>query len=95
MEADLLLPDDVRSLKDKRRHVRGLLSEIQHQFGVAAAEAGHQELLRRTLVGAAVVSSDMAHAQEIMAAVERAVAARPELEVLAVRLRFVAPDDLP
>jgi hypothetical protein len=95
MEADLLLPDDVNSLKDKRRHVRGILAELQHELGVAAAEAGHQELLRRTLVGAAVVSPDLAHAQEVMASAERAVAARPELEVLAVRVRFVTPDDLP
>jgi hypothetical protein len=95
IEADLLLPDDVNSLKDKRRHVRGIVAGLQHDLGLAAAEVGHQELLRRTLVGAAVVSPDMTHAQEVMAASERFVAARPELEVLAVRIRFVTPDDLP
>jgi hypothetical protein len=93
LDVDLLLPDDVRSLKDKRSHVRGLVAELRRRFDVAAAEAGHQELLRRTLVGVAVVSSDRAHCREVLDACERLVATRPEFELLAARQRFVGRDD--
>ena len=93
LDVDLLLPSDVRSLKDKRGHVRGLMAELRRRFDVAAAEAGHLDLHRRTLVGVAVVSPDLAHCREVLDACERLVAARPELEVIAARQRFVGDDD--
>jgi uncharacterized protein YlxP (DUF503 family) len=93
LEVDLLLPDDVRSRKDKRRHVRGLVAELRRRYEVAAAEAGHLDLHRRTLVGVAVVSADRAHCQEVLDACERFVAGRPELELLSARQRFVGEHD--
>jgi hypothetical protein len=93
LEVDLLLPSDVRSLKDKRSHVRGLVAELRRRYDVAAAEAGHLDLHRRTLVGVAVVGPDLAHCREVLDACERLVAARPELELLAARQRFVGDDD--
>jgi hypothetical protein len=93
LEVDLLLPSDVRSLKDKRSHVRGLVAELRRRYDVAAAEAGHLDLHRRTLVGVAVVGPDLAHCREVLDACERLVAARPELELLAARQRFVCDDD--
>lgn len=94
LEADLLLPDTVNSRKDKRHHVRGILADLANKLGLSAAEVGHHDLLRRTLIGAAVVGADMGHAQEVMASAERLVAARPELEIVAIRIRYVTPDDL-
>jgi uncharacterized protein YlxP (DUF503 family) len=93
LEVDLLLPDDVRSRKDKRRHVRGLVAELRRRYEVAAAEAGHLDLHRRTLVGVAVVSADRAHCCEVLDACERFVAGRPELELLSARQRFVGEHD--
>lgn len=95
LEADVLLPDDVASLKDKRRYLKSLVAALRKKLEVSAAEAGHQELLRRTLVGVAVVSGDAGHVAEVLAAAERLITARPELEVLAVRARHVSMSDLP
>jgi len=93
LDVDLLLPPDVRSLKDKRSHVRGLVAELRRRFDVAAAEAGHLDLHRRTLVGIAVVAPDRARCRDVLDACERLVAGRPEFEVLAARQRFVGEDD--
>lgn len=93
LDVDLLLPSDVRSLKDKRSHVRGLVAELRRRFDVAAAEAGHLDLHRRSLIGVAVVGPDLAQCQRVLDACERLVAQRPEFEVLATRQRFVGDDD--
>ena len=93
LEVDLLLPSDVRSRKDKRSHVRGLVAEHRRRFDVAAAEAGHLDLHRRTLVGVAVVGPDLAHCREVLDACERLVAGRPEFEIVGSRQRFVGDHD--
>ncbi len=93
LDVDLLLPNDVRSLKDKRSHVRGLVAELRRRFDVAAAEAGHLDLHRRTLVGVAVVGPDLAHCRQVLDACERLVAGRPEFEMVAARQRFVGDED--
>ena len=93
LDIDVLLPSDVRSLKDKRSHVRGLVAELRRRFDVAAAEAGHLDLRRRTLVGVAVVGPDLAHCREVLDACERLVAGRPEFEIVGSRQRLVGDDD--
>jgi uncharacterized protein YlxP (DUF503 family) len=60
---------------------------------VAGAEAGHLDLHRRALVGVAVVSADAGHCGEVMDSCERLVADRPEVELLAVRRRWLGEDD--
>ncbi|GAA1393358.1 DUF503 domain-containing protein [Pseudonocardia kongjuensis] len=91
LECDVLL-GDVRSLKQKRSVVRPLLAELR-RFEVAAAEAGHQELYRRALIGVSCVSGDPAHARALLERCERLVAGRPELELLSARTRLIGPDD--
>ncbi len=93
LDVDLLLPADVRSLKDKRSHVRGIIAELRRRFDVAAAEAGHLDLHRRTLIGVAVVGPDQGHCRQVLDACERLVAERPEFELLAARQRFVGDGD--
>jgi uncharacterized protein YlxP (DUF503 family) len=93
LDVDLLLPDNVRSLKDKRSHVRGLVAELRRRFDVAAAEAGHLDLHRRTLIGVAVVAPDAARCREVLDACERLMAGRPELQLLTARQRLVGDDD--
>ncbi|QUH00954.1 DUF503 domain-containing protein [Saccharopolyspora erythraea] len=92
LELDVLL-GDVRSLKQKRSVVRPVVAELRRRFEVAVAEAGDQNLHRRALIGVATVSSDAAHAREVLDACERTVAGRPELELLSARHRLVGPQD--
>ena len=91
LEFDILL-GDVHSLKQKRSVIRPVLAELQ-RFGVSAAEAGDHDQHRRTLLGVAMVSAEMGHLTEVLDKCERHVAARPELQLLAVRRRIFGPED--
>ena len=92
IEFDILL-GDVHSLKAKRSVVRPVLAEIKRRFDVSVTEAGLQDKYRRTVIGIGLVASDRAHLVEVLAAVERFVAARPELEMLSARQRVLRSDD--
>ncbi len=84
---DVLL-GDVHSLKEKRSVIRPIVAELQRRFSVAAAEAGHVDLHRRSLIGVAVVSADAAHCREVLDACERLVAGRPEIELLSAHIEM-------
>ena len=92
MQLDVLL-GDVRSLKQKRSVVRPIVAELKRTYDVAAAEAGHVELHRRTLIGVAVVSADAGHCGEVLDDCERMVAGRPEVELLSARRRLFGYED--
>jgi uncharacterized protein len=91
-EFDLLL-GDVHSLKEKRSVVRPIVAELRRRYDVAAAEAGHVDLHRRTLVGVSVVAPDAGHCNDVLDACERLVAARPEVDLLSARRRLFGPED--
>ncbi|OFI38478.1 hypothetical protein BIU82_03905 [Arthrobacter sp. SW1] len=92
IEFDILL-GDVHSLKEKRSVVRPLIAEIKRRFEVSVAETGTQEQHRRVLLGAALVSADHGHLVEVLDAVERLVAGRPEIELLSARRRDLHSED--
>ncbi|HZA17189.1 MAG TPA: DUF503 domain-containing protein [Pseudonocardiaceae bacterium] len=92
LELDILF-DDVRSLKQKRSLVRPVVAQLRQRFDVAAAEAGHADLHRRSLIGVAAVAADAGHVRDVLGACERLVAGRPELELLAARHRLLGPAD--
>jgi uncharacterized protein len=89
---DLLLPGDSRSLKAKRSYVRPVVAALR-RFEVAVAEVGALDLHRRAELGVAVVAADAGHVGSVLDACEKLVAARPELELLAVRRRLYSGDD--
>jgi len=91
--ADVLL-GDVHSLKGKRAVVRPVLAELRRRFEVAVAETGDQDLHRRAELSVTVVAGDHSHVTQVLAACERFVAARPELELLSTRTRVLDDDDL-
>jgi uncharacterized protein YlxP (DUF503 family) len=84
LEFDLLL-GDVHSLKQKRSAIRPVIAELRRKFDVSAAETGDQDLHRRAGLGVAIVAADRKHVVDVLDAAERLVAARPEMELLAVR----------
>ncbi|MCE6993699.1 DUF503 domain-containing protein [Saccharothrix sp. S26] len=92
LELDVLL-GDVHSLKQKRSAVRPIVAELRRKFEVSVAEAGHLDLHRRALIGVAAVAADAEHVRDVLAACERLVAGRPELELLSARHRLVGPED--
>ncbi|HVK22894.1 MAG TPA: DUF503 domain-containing protein [Actinokineospora sp.] len=92
LELDVLL-GDVHSLKQKRSVVKPVVAELRRRFEVSVAEAGHQDLHRRALIGVAAVAADASHVRDLLEACERLVAGRPELELLSARHRLLGPDD--
>lgn|SRR5689334_9593418 len=92
IEFDILL-GDVQSLKEKRSVIRPLLAELKRRFDVSVAEVGDHEQYRRTRVGAGLVAADRAHLVEVLDAVERFVAGRPEFELLSARRRDLHSED--
>jgi len=92
IEFDILL-GDVQSLKEKRSLIRPLLAELKRRFDVSVAEVGAHDQYRRSQVGAGLVAADRAHLVEVLAAVERFVAARPEFELLSARQRELHSED--
>ncbi len=92
LEFDLLL-GDVHSLKEKRSVVRPLLAEVRKKYEVSVAEVEHLDLHRRAGIGVALVSPDRAHLVEMLDAVERLVAYRPEVELLSARRTLRTSED--
>ncbi|WP_458780923.1 DUF503 domain-containing protein [Arthrobacter sp. D3-16] len=86
IEFDILL-GDVQSLKEKRSVIRPLLADIKRKYDVSVAEVGYHDQYRRSQVGAGLVAADRAHLVEVLDAVERHVAGRPEIELLSARQR--------
>ncbi|MGH3935128.1 MAG: DUF503 domain-containing protein [Pseudonocardiaceae bacterium] len=92
LELDILF-GDVRSLKQKRSLVRPVVAELRQRFDVAVAEAGHNDLHRRSLIGVAAVAADAGHVRDVLDACEQLVARRPELALLSARHRMLGPAD--
>ena len=92
LRLDLLL-GEVHSLKGKRSIIRPLIAEVTRTYPVAVAETGEQNLHRRCEIGVAVVAGDATHAQDVLGAVERLVAAHPEFDVLKARTRIWDDED--
>lgn len=92
IEFDILL-GDVHSLKGKRSVVRPLLAELRRRFDVSVAEVGEHDQYRRTRIGVGMVAADRAHLVEVLDAVDRFVAGRPEIELLSARQRELHSED--
>ncbi|MEZ5159229.1 MAG: DUF503 domain-containing protein [Candidatus Nanopelagicales bacterium] len=91
MSVDLLL--ESRSLKQKRSVVRPLVSHLRREFAVAAAEAGHVELLGRTQIGVAAVAPDMAHCRDVLDTCERWLSDEPHVQFLEARRTYVSDEE--
>ena len=78
---DLHIPQS-RSLKAKRAAVRPVVDGIRHRFKISVAEVDHQDQWQRCAIGVALVDGSAAHLEEVLASVERFVAAAPDVELL-------------
>jgi uncharacterized protein YlxP (DUF503 family) len=84
----------VHSLKEKRAVVRPIVAELRRRFDVSAAETGDHDLYRRAEIAVALVAGDHSHAVGVLAACERMLAGRPEIDLLSTRTRVLDDDDL-
>jgi uncharacterized protein YlxP (DUF503 family) len=80
---DLHVPES-RSLKAKRAAIRPVVDGLRHRFKVSVAEVDHQDQWQRASIGVALVDGSAGHLEEVMASVERFVAAAPDVDLLDV-----------
>lgn len=88
LRVDLLLRD-VHSLKEKRRIVKAVVSDLDRTFNVAVAEVDHQRLWQRATLGIAAVSGQAGHLERVLHTVERAVRSRTDAEVVGVEVGYM------
>jgi len=93
LRADLLLPEQVRSLKQRRGVVNPLIAGLRRTFEVSAADVSDPVLPGRAQVGVTAVSGSPGHAQEVLGRVERWLSERPEVELLSIQRRLFGLDD--
>lgn len=70
------------SLKAKRSIVRSLKGRMQAEFRISVAETDFQNLWQKAEVCAAVVASDRATAERLLARLDRHVASDPRAHVI-------------
>lgn len=88
VEVDLNLPG-VSSLKEKRRRVKSLLARVQNRFGVSIAEVDYNDSWRRAQLGAAVVSNEKKHAEQVIARLMQMIEAEPEMVLVDYRVEIL------
>lgn len=81
---DLRLPG-VRSLKEKRHVLRGLLDRARHSYQVGIAEVGDQDLWGNAVVCAACPSSSRDHSESVLTKVLRLFDECPDIDVVNVQ----------
>ena len=77
-----------RSLKDKRRILRGFKDRVRTRYHVAVAEVGHQDKWQRALVGIATLNSQPVIVEELLGRVLADARNLQEAELAGQEMRF-------
>ncbi len=80
-ELELHLPA-ARSLKDKRRVVKGLVERLHGRYRVSVAETGFHDLHQRAAIGIAAVHGSETHLTRLMEGIRALLDELPEAEVV-------------
>lgn len=62
-----------RSLKDKRRVLKGLKDRLHHRYNVSVAETDHHGKWQRAELSCCVVSAERRHAEAVLGSARRTV----------------------
>ncbi len=85
----LRLPEN-QSLKDKRAVIKSLIARLQNKFKVSVAEVGDNDSWQLATIGAACVSNDERHANQVLAAIVNFVRReRLDAEILDVETEII------
>ena len=88
LRLEIRLPE-ARSLKDKRRIVKGLLSSLADTFPVAVSEVGFHDQWQRSTLGAALVAPQAGQLERVIHGVKKALRERPDIELLEVGIAYL------
>ncbi len=88
LRLEIRIPE-ARSLKDKRRVVKGLMGSLAAAFPVAVSEVGFQDQWQRATLGAALVAPQAGQLERIIYSVQHALRERPDIELLEVGISYL------
>jgi uncharacterized protein YlxP (DUF503 family) len=88
LRLEIRLPG-ARSLKDKRRIVKGLMGALTSSFPVALSEVGFHDQWQRATLGAALVAPQAGQLERTIHRVQAALRGRPDIELLEVGIAYL------
>jgi len=88
LRLEIRIPE-ARSLKDKRRIVKGLIGSLTAAFPVAVSEVGFQDQWQRATLGAALVAPQAGQLERMIHRVRRSLGERPDIELLEVGISYL------
>ncbi|TFG46299.1 MAG: DUF503 domain-containing protein [Dehalococcoidia bacterium] len=65
LQFSIRLPES-HSLKEKRQVVKSLVAQVNNRYNVSAAEVDDQDLWQTARIGAACLSNDKRHTNEVL-----------------------------
>ncbi len=81
LQLDFLI-HGARSLKDKRRVIKGLKQRMRSKYNCSVAETEHQDLWQRAQLAVCVVSGDSVHANTQLNEIARFAGMQHEAELV-------------
>jgi uncharacterized protein YlxP (DUF503 family) len=79
-----------RSLKDKRRIVKSIISRLRNQYNISIAEVDDQDLWQLVTLGIACVSNHNQHVEETLSKVIGFIASNyPGLEIISREIEML------
>lgn len=88
LRLELRVPN-VRSLKEKRRRLKSLMSQLTTTFPAAVSEVGFQDHWQRATLGVALVAPQAGQLERLIHSVRRLVDQQVETELLAVGIAYL------
>ncbi len=86
--AELHIPG-ARSLKQKRKVVKGQIDRLHRRFRLSIAEVDHHDLHQRAAIGLALVATGPARAASAMAEIQAVLESSPEAQLTRWEADFV------
>lgn len=78
-----------RSLKEKRSHLKPLITRLQREFNVSVAELDYQDRWQETLIGCTYLSNSGAHTQRSLQKIASWVESHyPHLPIIQERIQL-------
>lgn len=77
------------SLKEKRRILKGVLSQVQAKFNVAVSEVDNFSLWQRSSIGVACVTANKGFASQVLNKVVDLIKGMPLVEILEYEIEML------
>ena len=72
----------VSSLKEKRRILKSLITKLHNNFNISIAEVESQDVYRRAVLGAAIVSNSTSFGNQVIAKVVNQIESNPQVVII-------------